>query len=296
MMSDTVEKLVTKDDNHFVFVRPKAYVGSSGTVWASETIRLCQRHPDIFEVLDERNQLYSSSFRKTCSKIYCACFLYVDMTEHGDIVKGTGKCDCEYTQYERTRFKNLKKEILRAFSSEETSHSEGETTFISKRVIPETNILLKELEVCLKAEDIPEDQFQALAKSVLSCSERILELLKELQLPKLKPRCCDLTDAGPGVGVSNYEVKFRDAEICRLFDSDYRVRVHRSRGDSGQGEAERTNSAIGDSVVDGSTIEWETHKKFEGMTEDEVKKLSVKQYEELEAQRMEKMPGKCLRN
>ena len=71
-----------------------------------------------------------------------------------------------------------------------------------------------------------------------------------------------------------------------MFDSDYRVRVHRSRGDSGQGEAETTNSAIGDAVVDGSTIEWEKYKKFEGMTDEEVKKLSVQQYEELEAERM----------
>ena len=29
---------------------------------------------------------------------------------------------------------------------------------------------------------------------------------------------------------------------------DYRIRCHWSRGDSGQGEAERTNSAIGDAV------------------------------------------------
>lgn len=43
---------------------------------------------------------------------------------------------------------------------------------------------------------------------------------------------------------SNLEVRFRDAEICRMFNSDYRVRVHRSRGDSGQNEAERTNSAM----------------------------------------------------
>ena len=31
------EKLITTDDNHFVFVRPKAIVDSSGTTWASET-------------------------------------------------------------------------------------------------------------------------------------------------------------------------------------------------------------------------------------------------------------------
>ena len=63
--------------------------------------------------------------------------------------------------------------------------------------------------------------------------------------------------------MSNFEVCFRDAELARLWNSDYRVRVHRSGGDSGQGEAERTNSAIADSVVDGATIEWETLKQYE---------------------------------
>ncbi len=74
-----------------------------------------------------------------------------------------------------------------------------------------------------------------------------------------------MTDAGPGVGVFNFKVKFRDAErlLCRMFDSDYRIRLHRSRGDSGQGEAERTNSAIGGAVVDAATIEWEKYKQFE---------------------------------
>ena len=73
-----------------------------------------------------------------------------------------------------------------------------------------------------------------------------------------------------------------------MYDSDYRIRVHRSRGNSGQGEAERTNLAIADSVVDGATIEWETIKKFEGMTDEQASKMSVKEFEEYEKQRMSK--------
>jgi len=34
-------------------------------------------------------------------------------------------------------------------------------------------------------------------------------------------------------------------------------------GDSGQGEAERTNSAISDALVDDAALEWETYKRFE---------------------------------
>ena len=56
--------------------------------------------------------------------------------------------------------------------------------------------------------------------------------------------------------MSNYEVRFRDAELARIHRSDYHVPVHCSRGNSRQNEAERTKSAIVDIVVDGSTIDW----------------------------------------
>ena len=52
--------------------------------------------------------------------------------------------------------------------------------------------------------------------------------------------CCDsTTDAGPGLGVSNIAVRFRDAQLARMDNSDYRIQVHQARGDSGQNEAER---------------------------------------------------------
>lgn len=48
VMADNDEKLVTEDDRHHVIVRPKAIVGSSGSVWASETIRLRHEDPASF--------------------------------------------------------------------------------------------------------------------------------------------------------------------------------------------------------------------------------------------------------
>lgn len=60
------------------------------------------------------------------------------------------------------------------------------------------------------------------------------------------------------MAVSNNEAKFRDGEFAGIINSDYCVRAHRSLGDSGQNEAERTNSGSGDALVDGETLEWET--------------------------------------
>jgi hypothetical protein len=74
-----------------------------------------------------------------------------------------------------------------------------------------------------------------------NCSEILLRI-ERLQLP---PMCCDVlkaTDAGPGVGVSNIEVRFRDVETARMHSSDRVNCIHR---DSGQNEPERSNAAIG---------------------------------------------------
>ena len=65
----------------------------------------------------------------------------------------------------------------------------------------------------------------------------------------MKPHRAYLTDAGPGVGVNNHEVRFRDVEINRMHQVDYSIRVHRSTADSGQNEAERTNAASGATKV-----------------------------------------------
>ena len=55
-----------KDDNHFVFSRPKAIINSSASTCTTETIRLRQRHPDLFEIKDKTPGI-SSQFRTSCS-------------------------------------------------------------------------------------------------------------------------------------------------------------------------------------------------------------------------------------
>ena len=71
----------------------------------------------------------------------------------------------------------------------------------------------------------------------------------------------DLTDAGACVGVLYYEVQFRDSELARVRSSGYRIWCRRLRGDSGQSEAKQTSSAISDTLVDGSTLEWKMYRR-----------------------------------
>ena len=133
---------------------------------------------------------------------------------------------------------------------------------------------------------------QEYRKYIETCNG-LLDKLADVKLPAVKPRWADFTDAGPGVGCSNFEVRFRDAEFAIFHNSDYRIRLHPSRDNSADNEAERTNSAIADSIVDGSTLQWEKYGKFDGLNDDEISKLTVSEYDENEKKKMEKNAWYC---
>ena len=49
-------------------------------------------------------------------------------------------------------------------------------------------------------------------------------------------------------------------------------------------EVERTNSAIGDALVDGGTIEWERNKLFHGLSDQQISQVTVKEFEQHQMQ------------
>jgi hypothetical protein len=59
--------------------------------------------------------------------------------------------------------------------------------------------------------------------------EQIQMRIKELKLPPVKKDILKLTDAGPGVGCSNIEARYRNAEMARILNSDRVNRLHRAR-------------------------------------------------------------------
>ena len=83
------------------------------------------------------------------------------------------------------------------------------------------------------------------------------------------------TDAGPGVGVSNVEVKYRDIEIARINGWTHLKRVHRASHDSGQNEAKRSNAAIGEALVTGQTIKWNYVQATDGLSNEQIDLLSI---------------------
>ena len=86
---------------------------------------------------------------------------------------------------------------------------------------------------------------------VMECND-ILRHIASFQLPHVYP-CwmLELTDAGPGVGVSSAECGWRLLEKTRIHNSDKVLQIQRAREDLGQNKAERLNACIGDALCNG---------------------------------------------
>ena len=65
-------------------------------------------------------------------------------------------------------------------------------------------------------------------------------------------------------------------------------RIHRAPHDSGQNEAESSNTAIGEVLVDGRVLDWEYFQPTYLISEEELKTLTVEEIRELEAEELER--------
>ena len=99
----------------------------------------------------------------------------------------------------------------------------------------------------------------------------MLVLITTSQSPPLYDYILQAIDAGPGVGVSNVEVKYRDIEMSRINGWTHMNEIHRVPRDSGQNEAERSNAAIGEALVDGRALKWEFYKPTDIMGEKKLR-------------------------
>ena len=268
-MDDGIEKLITDNDVHVVIVRPKTYVPSSGSSWANETHRLRCLYPDAHEVPSENELVkYSPEIRQFCATVYCDVYMLYDMTMAEDLRKMKQSRPCPHRDYELKRLRHFLHRLdccCTATEAQKNKINKTDSTLIDNirsSLTPLTNHCTKLVEQLKEGKRPEVDAFDELEAQ----AHEVLNHLNSLRLPPVKPRWAEFTDAGPGVGVNNVEVKIRSAEPDIIYNRDYRIRVHRFRGNSGQNEAERKNCAIGDVVVDGATIAWEHYKRFHGMS------------------------------
>ena len=161
--------------------------------------------------------------------------------------------------------------------------SENELLISLKAKIKKVITFIQDLTKCFaESKTLDPTSLAKEYKAICSNLESIIELIDESRLSSSYQYKAEYTDAGPGVGISNIEAKIWFVEMCRLERPDRQVRIHHAPGNSAQNEVERTNACIGDAMVDGGTLDREVYKAFDGMSTEDMNKLTLENIEEEE--------------
>ena len=276
------EELINDQDESVFTIQPKYYIGSCSSVWASDYMRLSRELPMLFEEASSGNKDYSIEFRKLVTFSHDVVFYFIDFTMKEDVICATPQTGCQHYCYENEKLAwlvNQLDEIMRVWTEDKERAKESEETLANEFL--EKLVSIKENAASLQR-DVKQEKLWDTMEDLLSECSRYLRKIDCLNLPRT---CCSIlktTDAGPGVGITNTEVRFKDAEIARIHSSDCVNRIHHAPGDSAQNEAERTNSAIGDALVDVSALRWQYFKPFVDMTAVGIAALSANEVNQKE--------------
>jgi hypothetical protein len=100
------EEIRLINDTTFVFARSKHFVGSSGTVWASEFMSIRNEEPQLFEA-DEPQDYQTKRFRALMYNLKDNVLLYSDATDMKDVENVTSGSSCKFRNYEQIRLQSL---------------------------------------------------------------------------------------------------------------------------------------------------------------------------------------------
>lgn len=225
--------MISDQDQSVVIIRPKCYIESCGSVWASNYMRLSHELPMLFREASSGNNDYSIEFRTFSHDVV---FYFIDLTMK-DVICAIRQTGCQHYCYENEKaawlVENQLDEIMSIWTEDKERAKESEETL--------ANELLEKL-VSIKENTASLPQYAYLCKTREAVGHNGEHLLSECsqyvrKIDCLNPSriCCSTlkaTDAGPGVGITNTQVRFRDAEIARINSSDRANRIHRAPGDS----------------------------------------------------------------
>ena len=142
----SVEKLITQEDTHFVFSRPKHYTPSHGTTWANEDIRCSHLYPQKFEV-DEDTQ-YTTEFRSVCRVISNSIFYFLDTSEERDI-EGV-KNDPTFLDYEKQKVLHLERFLDHALSTSTNLSRDEEVRLFACNIVSSLKSIKESLQAVKK--------------------------------------------------------------------------------------------------------------------------------------------------
>ena len=200
-----IDNLVRTEDQSLVTVRPKCYVGSSGSVLASELLRIYYEEPRLFEVNDGSCKL--SKDAKSFALQIRDCMMYFTETTVSEDVTELFESK-QKISYELKRLNALENRLhlaeLKWIGIKDTQNA-YDIAHVNELLdvccfIREQKKLLIDI---LLAEQNYEGNIIEKYSPIIHSAKELLALIDKLQLPSFCSIVSELTDAGPGVGVNN---------------------------------------------------------------------------------------------
>ena len=157
-------------------------------------------------------------------------------------MKITCSKDCIFSEYEKERLKSLGVSLQATIKLAEENH---QTKLTENEKVELFKLLdsLKELKAC--TERVIISLCNGDCKQVIwgkekepLCMAKAALLFIDKHMPLMKSSVIEFTDGGPGVGVTNKETNFRNAETIRICNIDVFIRNHLANDDSSQNEVE----------------------------------------------------------
>ena len=188
------QKIKFDEDDTVVFNRPKYFVGSSGSVWASGYMRLRVVEPKLFMINGE-NQLAGKPAASIIA-ISDQLKYYKLATNQGDLHKILNDVNCMHRKYEIRRASSVFRTVTTSLLSIENEELiDQDITCSINRVVDSCSLVIEELKFGEKMEIL--EGIQYLNDKCAECCEKIKQIV-----PKLKSRIHE----SPGVSVNNLDV------------------------------------------------------------------------------------------
>jgi hypothetical protein len=206
---DGKESIVRTEDQTVAFVRPRYFVGSSGSVWESETIDLRTMVPDLYDIPNSTS--YCKQFLTVCHTIGSKITHFIDATMEADVAEVTTTNECPFKECELKRLSNLKTYLLLGAEMVDTAHElndneEKKVEDLQKYI---TMLTKKVEQLDSVVGQKTGSKLWKLYQSLLTTMKKVIHLFHEWNLPQVKCRLLEFTDGGPGVGVNNIDVRVR---------------------------------------------------------------------------------------
>ncbi|CAB4002132.1 RNA-directed DNA polymerase from transposon X-element [Paramuricea clavata] len=185
------QKIKIAKDDTVVFNRPKYFVGSSGSVWASEYMRLRVVEPKLF-MLEIENQLPANVVSLLLA-ILDQLKYYILGTNPADVSNISNDSSCVHRKYEVCRATIVHKTLT-------TSMFGLDNEVLTDRVKDVKSTITAVINSCNQLTEQLKEEGEKIeiTRTIRSPNEKCTDCLQKIQtvIPKLKSRIHEFTDAG----------------------------------------------------------------------------------------------------